>query len=295
MELRHLRYFVAVAEELHFRRAAARLHVAQPGLSQQIQQLERELAVQLLHRTRRLVTLTEAGNVFLDRARATLAHADDAVRSAQRASRGEIGELTIGFVGSAVLGILPRVLKTFRMRFRAVELSLRELTTSQQIARLQNGQIDIGFLRPPVDVAAVATRIVENEPWVIAMPRSHRLAGAARLRLGRLAREPFVATPRALGPGFYDQMLGLCRRSGFTPNVVQEAVQMETIVGLVAAGFGVALVPRSVQEWSKSDVIFKALVGSPTIELAIAWRVDDDRTLVRQFAAVVKEFATLMS
>jgi DNA-binding transcriptional LysR family regulator len=289
MELRHLRYFVAVAEELHFGRAAARLHLAQPALSQQIRRLEEQLSLQLFQRTKRRVTLTEPGHVLLEKARLLLTHADEAVRSVQRASRGEIGELFIGFVGSAAQGILPEILKVFRKRFPDIRLSLQELTTSQQVTGLRSGRIRVGFLRPPVAEPDVETETVAREPWVVAVPHSHRLRARSIITLRELATEPFIGTPRALGPGFYDQVYRLCLQSGFSPRVVQEAIQMQTIVALVKAGLGVALVPQSIAKWSDNGVLYKRIRGSPTVELALAWRRGDSSPVLRSFVSVVKE------
>lgn len=288
MDLKRLRCFVAVAEELHFGRAAARLHLTQPALSQQIRRLEDELGVQLLQRTQRRVALTESGRLFLEKTRLVLTHADTAVRSVQRANRGEIGELSIGFVGSATLGILPEVLKVFRRRFPQIQLSVHELTTSQQIASLGTRQIRVGFLRPPVSDPDVATETISREPWVVAMPHDHALRARSVIALNELAHEPFIGTPRMLGPGFYDQVTGLCLRAGFTPRIVQEAVQMQTVVSLVNAGFGVACVPQSVAKLSHRDVLYKKIRGSPTVEMAIAWRRDDESPVLESFVSLVR-------
>ena len=288
MELRHLRCFVAVAEELHFGRAAARLHVAQPALSQHIRHLEQELGVQLFQRTKRRVALTEPGRVFLEKTRLVLTQAHVAVQSVQRANQGEVGELSIGFVGSAAQGLLPEVLRSFRKRFPEVQLSLQELTTSQQLGCLRNQQIRVGFLRPPIADPEVETEIVAREPWVVAMPHSHALRARSIIALQELANEPFIGTPRTLGPGFYDQASSLCLQAGFSPRVVQEAIQMQTIVSLVNAGLGVALVPQSVEKLSNEGVLYKRIRGSPMVQMALAWRRGDQSPVLRSFVGVVR-------
>ena len=280
-----------MAEELHFGRAAARLHVAQPALSQQIRRLEAELNVQLFQRTKRRVVLTEPGRVFLAKTRVVLSHAHEAVSSVQRANHGEIGELSIGFVGSAAQGILPEILKLSRKRFPEIQLSLQELTTSQQIACLRNSQIQVGFLRPPIADPDIQTESIVREPWVVAIPRSHPLRTRSLIALHELAKESFIGTPRTLGPGFYDQAFSLCLQAGFSPRVVQEAVHMQTIVSLVNAGLGVALVPQSVEKWSNEGVLYKRIRGSPTVEMAFAWRQGEQSPAFRSFASVVRAAA----
>lgn len=289
MELRHLRYFIAVAEELHFGRAAARLHLAQPALSQQIRRLEEEINVQLFHRTKRRVTLTEPGAVFLEKARLTVSHAGEAVVSAQKANRGEVGELSVGFVGSAAFEFLPEVLKKFRSSFPEVGLVLQELTTTQQLAALHTAQIRVGLLRPPISDSNIETETVACEPWVIAIPRSHPLHGRSRVALRQFATDPFIGTPRALGPGLHDQALSLCLQSGFSPRVVQEAIQMATIVSLVAFGIGVALVPGSVEKLGRRDVLYMPLQGSPKVEMALAWRREDRNSVLSNFIRIVRD------
>src|SRR5579863_828003 len=278
MELRHLRYFVAVAEELHFGRAAERVHIAQPPLSQQIRRLEDELGVQLFDRTKRRVELTHAGRAFLREARQTLARAEQAVRAAQQAGRGEVGELAVGFVGSATYLIVPLVLKTFRHRFPKVELRL--------------GQIQVGFFRSVSDDEALTFEWILEERLVMALPESHPLARHRRVELTKLSEDSFVLFPRAIGPGFYDLIVSQCRRAGFTPRVALEASSVQTIVGLVAAGMGVALVPASCQNFRRAGVVYKAIrEPGPTVKMAVAWRRGDRSPVLRAFLEVVREVA----
>jgi DNA-binding transcriptional LysR family regulator len=289
MELRHLRYFVAVAENLHFRRAAERLSIAQPALSQQIQQLERELGVQLLDRTRRRVALTEAGVVFLDRARATLAEATAAVQLAQMAGRGEMGHLAVGVVTSALYGAFPDIVRVFGERYRQVHLTLHELPANEQTLALRAGRIHVSFLRPPIDETDLTVRIIAREPWMVALPTSHALARKARVSLAALAGEPFLLFSRELAPGLYDQLIAMCQGAGFSPRIVQEA-QMHTVVNLVAAGIGVSLVPATLENLSRRGLVYKKLSGAaPKLDLAVAWRRDDRSPLLGSFLSVVRE------
>lgn len=289
MELRHLRYFVAVAEALHFRRAADRLSIAQPALSQQIQQLERELGVRLLERTQRRVSLTEAGVVFLERARVTLAEAAEAVRLARLAGRGEVGHLGVGAVTSALYGVFPDVVRVYRERYRDVHLTLHELHGDELTRALRAGRIQVSFLRPPVNETDIEVRTITREPWVVAMPAAHRFAAKKRVPLRALAGDPFVGFPRDLSPVLYDQLISMCQRAGFSPRIVQEA-QMQTIVSLVAAGIGVALVPATLQNLSRKGLLYKPLAGmTPKLELAVAWRREDRSPLLKAFLDVVRE------
>ncbi|HEY7063164.1 MAG TPA: LysR family transcriptional regulator [Chloroflexota bacterium] len=295
MELRHLRYFVAVAEELHFGRAAARLHIAQPPLSRQIQQLEAELGVALFDRGQRRVRLTDAGAVFLGEARAVLARAEQAAEAARRAARGEVGSLVIGFIGAASYSVLPAVVPAFRARLPAAELVLHEMTTAEQLDALRAGRIRAGFVRPPVAGPALAAEIILREPLVVALPAGHPLAARRRLAVAALADEPWVLFPRRLAADLYDQIMALCERAGFRPRVAQEALQMQTVARLVGAGSGVSLVPRSVQQLHGAGVAYRPLRDAPAaaVEMAIAWRRDDASALLRQFLAVARRAAVV--
>jgi len=290
VELRHLRYFVAVAETLHFGRAAARLHIAQPPLSRQIRQLEAELGVRLFERTQRRVQLTSAGQVFLAEARRILAQVDRAVSAARQVARGETGALAVGFIGAASYSILPAVVQAFRARYPRVDVALHEMSTEQQLAALREGRIEVGFVRPPVDDAHLAAETVLREPLLVALPRAHPLARRRALPLAALAREPFVLFPRPLGPGLYDQIMALCREAGFRPSVTQEALQTQTIARLVRAGVGVSLVPASVRNLRERGVIYRPLQDATAdVEMAVAWRREAASALVQHYLAVVRE------
>jgi DNA-binding transcriptional LysR family regulator len=286
MDVRQLQYFVAVAEELHFRRAAERLHLSQPALSQQIRALEGALEVPLLFRNRRRVELTAAGVSFLTEARELLAAFDAAVAIARRVHDGRIGRLRIAFVGSALLSIVPDVVQRFRAARPDVELALRERSTVDQVAALRAGDIDIGLAPLPIDEDGFDTTVLVHERAVAVLPAGHELAGLRRIGLRRLAAEPFVLFPRAQAPGFHDRLVGAVAERGAAPRVVQHATEMQTIVGLVAAGIGVSLVPASVQRLSLPGVVYRPVVGAPRVELAVITRRGERSPLVQAFLAV---------
>lgn len=290
MELRHLRYFIAVAEELHFGRAATRLGLTQPPLSQQIRQLEDEIGVRLFSRAERRVTLTAAGSEFLDYARAALGQVHSGVRSAQRVQRGELGELVVGFISSMAYTYLPWVLRIFRSRYPDVALVLNEQATPEQLRTLEDGRLQVGLLRGPIESPALASTTLLKEPFVVALPSNHRLSGTRKLSLSQLAQDPMIMFPRRIGGRFYDQVLSLCRRAGFTPEVSQEAIQMHVAVGLVSARIGVALVPASIQLLPIRGVIFRPLTerGSDA-EICIAWRANDNSPVIQAFFQVARE------
>ncbi|MBV8031801.1 MAG: LysR family transcriptional regulator [Betaproteobacteria bacterium] len=292
MELRSLRYFVTLAEELHFGRAAKRLSMTQPPLSQAISGLERELGVRLFERTRRRVALTHAGAAFLEEARATLARAAKAVELAQRAERGEVGRLAIGYLAATAYSLLPLVLRDFSHGFPGVRLELRELTLPQQLEALRRGDVEVGLLRPPVPDAELEFETILEEPFVVALPASHPLAALKRVPAQRLASEPFVIFPRQPGLVYHDLVMGFCLKNGFTPRVAQEANQTHTVVGIVSAGIGVALVPASAQKMGLAGVAFRPLrEATPASRTAVAWRRLDSSPVVKAFLDVTRRVA----
>src|SRR5215208_2419899 len=288
MELRHLRYFVAVAEELHFGRAAERLHIAQPPLSRQIRDLERELGTPLFERVPRGVELTPVGRAFLPEARLTLAQA-------QRAARGEIGRLRVGFVEAATYsGILPDVLGFFRMHLPNIGLSLFEMDAAQQAEALRDGRIDVGILHsPPPDAERwLRTEPVYADPLIAAVPHAHRLAGRARLALRDLAAESFVLFPRTVGPALYDDIITRCRSVGFSPRVVQEASGWHTLAGLVGADVGVAFVPRSLRQLQRPGVVYRPVRDlSVDLGMSAVWRRSDKSPVRERFVTVLRAVA----
>jgi DNA-binding transcriptional LysR family regulator len=293
MELRHLRYFVTLAEELHFGRAARRLHLSQPPLSMQIKSLEQELGTTLLLRTQRRVELTAAGEAFLKEAREILARVSAAAEAARRAARGETGELEVGFVSVADYNILPPALREFRHRSPGIRLTLREATTDVQLRDLVEERMDVGFLMAPVADERLQALPLLRERLVAALPERHPAAGGrGPVSLKRLADSPFILFPRHMAPRLHDMVIGFCAAVGFAPRVEQEAVQMQTIISLVSAGLGVALIPESLRHLGRTGVVYRPLrEPSPLTEIALAWRARDARPALQRFIAAVQAVA----
>jgi DNA-binding transcriptional LysR family regulator len=292
VELRHLRSFLAVAEELHFGRAAARLHISQPPLSQQIRRLEDEIGVRLFRRTNRRVQLTPAGRVFLAEARQTIASAERAVAAAQRVERGEIGELVVGYVPSATYGPLPDVIRVFRKRFPKVELKLRNLRSVHQSQALLERRIDVGLVRPHAADSRLVYETLWREPLVVALPSDHPLAHRTAVDIADLASEIFLIAPAEDTVAWHDEVLALCRRAGFTPRVDDGVSDVQAAIALVAAGLGIHPVAAALQRFRRRGVVYRPLrPRSLKIEMGLAWRRDDDSPLVQQFRRVAHETA----
>lgn len=271
MEIRQLRYFVAIVEEGGFSRAAERLHISQPPLSIQIRNLEDELGVRLLERNNRGVSLTAAGSVFYEEAQATLARLEHARVKTQQTDRGDIGMLSVGFVSIADYSILPPALKSFRTDFPMVEVQLHELTTDAQIRELRATRLDLGIALAPVDEPDLTFKGILREELVLAAPADHPAAkGDGPLDLRTLAKSDFIVPPREIASGLYDLTIRHCHASGFAPQITQHARQMQTVIGLVSSGMGVALVPSSVRNLQRAGVRYRQLRGKPAlIELGI--------------------------
>jgi DNA-binding transcriptional LysR family regulator len=264
VDLRRLRYFMAVAEELHFGRAAARLGMAQPPLSQQIQKLERELGCAVLVRTKRQTTLTDAGRLLLVEARTMAAEYERVLQRVRRAGRGETGALTVGTPPSVMLGPLPGAIRQYRLAYPDVHLSLREASTSAIADALMAGTVDVGILREVQSVGALDTELLFKEPIVAVLPRGDALAKKLRLRLSDLAPRSFVLFPRTVGAAFYDRLLQSCIDAGFSPHVVQTATQWQSVVSFVATGLGVSLAPACVRRLQLPGVVFRPVSGLMT-------------------------------
>ncbi len=290
MELRHLRYFVAVAEERHFGRAAARLHIAQPPLSQQIRRFEAELGEPLLYRTTRSVELSPAGEVMLERGREILAAVDSVVEDARRAARGEYGRLAIGFTGSSTYALLPALAAALRLELPGVVVDLRgELLTPAQVAQLLDGTLDLGLLRPPVHERDLQTEVLGSEALVAVLPASHRLAGAESVPLEQLEREPFVTYPSHFRSVVHDAVEDACAAHGFKPVAAHEVAETATLVSFVAAGLGVSLVPASVTNMTVHGAVYRPLEKDTTrVQLAVAWRGDDQRPVLVRALDVIR-------
>jgi DNA-binding transcriptional LysR family regulator len=263
MDLRQLRYFIALAEELHFGRAAERLGIKQPPLTLAIQKLERDLHCQLLIRGRQ-TQLTEAGAKLAEEARLVLDQAEHATLAVQRIALGESGELRVGVPPSVMLTRLPAAIRAYRRRYPHVAFTLRELGTAALERALADRSIDLGFLRESRGPSSVRSDLFLTEPLVAVLPAAHPLAKQKGLRLRALRKEPFVSFPRRLGPAFHDVLLGECGDAGFVPNIVQEATQWQTVVSLVEAGIGVSLAPACVEKFAWPGVVYHRLPGPGT-------------------------------
>jgi DNA-binding transcriptional LysR family regulator len=287
VELRHLRYFVAVAEELHFGRAAQRLHIVQPALSKQISLLERELGVRLLERTKRHVQLTHAGVAFLEDARKTIAQAEQAVEHAHLAGRGERGVLRIGFIAPAVYNLLPRTLRAYRTRFPGVRLRLSEVSNRSAIDGVANEHLDIAFVRLPIEDDRRLCRVtVSEEPVIIALPIGHALAEQVDVELRSLAEESFVMISRAQEPALYDHYVAWCLESGFSPRVVHEVDRTHVAVGLVAGGLGAAFVPTCARAMAHPGVAYRPLrEPAPRLAMGALWHSGGGSSVLAGFLA----------
>lgn len=289
MELRHLRYFVTVAEELHFGRAALRLNIAQPPLSQQIRQLEQELGFPLLFRNKQRVELTEAGKVFLEEVRLTLAQVQKAFDSAERAHRGTTGKLDIGFVGSTTYNIVP-LLQNYRLRFPSVNLMLHQLKTANQLQALHDGRIHLGIVRTPVESPFLTSKVIQRERFVVALPQAHPLANHKKIRMQDLINEDFIVSSRNNGSIYHDAVIHLCYQAGYRPKITLEAPEILTIVAFVSAGMGVALVPDSFRNQQNKGVIYQELVGvDATLEMSLVWRKDEKSQVLEEFLNFVQQ------
>lgn len=292
MELRHIRYFLAVAEERNFTRAAARVGIGQPPLSQQIKDLESEVGAALFRRVPQGAELTEAGKAFLENVRIIPIQAERAVRAAQRAARGEIGSLRVGFTGSAPFNpIVTGAIRSFKRAYPDVDLSLHEANTSRLVADLEDGILDAAFLRSrTLDSAELQLRPLAEEPLVVVLPASHGAAKGTSIDLLRLRGEPLILTPRAAGQTLFDTVIATCRRAGFEPVLGQTAPQMGSVINLVAADLGFSLVPASMRQVRATGAVYRDVQGFvPTADLALAHRRGDMSSIVRNFMALATE------
>ncbi len=290
MELRSLRYFIAVAEALNFVHAAEHLGISQPALSQQIKRLEEEIGARLLRRTRHKVELTTAGEVLLREARLTLVQAEQAVQKARRAAEGEIGYLRLGFVGSVLYSFLPEAIRTYRQRFPNVELQLQELSSQDQIDALRNGSIDLGILYDPVGTDEIMTETVLEQPLVVALPTGHPLAERQSLALSELANEPFISLERSSEPALVDRLSAIFQAAGIVPRVAQEARQIQTVLGLVSAGIGISIMSTYIRNIHHEGVTYVPIVEpSPQLRLSLAWKAGPPPPPLKKFQEVARE------
>jgi DNA-binding transcriptional LysR family regulator len=290
MELRHIRYFLAVAEEMNFTRAAKKVGIGQPPLSQQIRSLEEELGAPLFRRMPRGVELTDSGKVFLPEAQAILAQAERARKIAQRGARGEIGSLRLGFTSSAAFTrIVQEAIRLFRKNYPNVELTLEEEDTTTLLERLSEQTLDAAFIRPGRnDPGGVQVRRLVEETMMIALPSDHRLAKASASTLSALAKEWLLLFPRRAGPGFFDEIVSACRRAGFEPRMGYEAPQITSVANMIAAGLGVSIVPISIaNQVCVAGVKYLKIVGdAPIAPIALAIRPDEQSVTVKNFVTL---------
>lgn len=289
LPLPQLHAFVVLAEELHFGRAAARLGIAQPPLSQQIRRLEDKVGHPLFSRGPGNVALTPAGHELLPAARRALSDLADGLAAARAVGAGTAGRLRLGFAASLALTVLPSLLSDFRQLFPEVRLDIREMTTAPQLAALRERRIDVGLLREPSDAELeLAFRTVVTEPFLAVLPSAHPLAAQRTVRLAQLWDSPFVLLPREAGPGLYDQIIGLCTAQGFAPRIAQHAVEWATVCALVETGLGVSLAPAGIRRIRLKGVAFRRIEpGTARTRVAVAWRTDDQNPLVARLLAVV--------
>jgi len=293
MELRHMRYFLAVAEELNFTRAAARLGIGQSPLSQQIKDLERELDVILLHRVPYGAELTDAGSAFLEECRRTLAAAECAVVAAQRASRGELGSLRIGFTSSAHFNrLVPDAIRDFTRRFPDVTLSLEEANTVKLVELLNSGAVDVILSHSVIDDDGRLHSVdLTQEPLVVVLPADHELASKDQVALIELADELFVMKPRQVGPELYRTVLAACEKAGFRPKMGQETPQLATVISLIAANLGVSLIPSSMQHIRANGVEYRPIRGeTPHVSLTLVWRRLERSQAIQNFVSMVRAY-----
>jgi DNA-binding transcriptional LysR family regulator len=295
MELRHLRYFVAVAEELHFTRAAERLGIKQPPLSFQIRQLEREVGTLLFQRLTRGVQLTEAGALLLEDAQRILDQVQRSKASVQSRARGETGHIHVGFAGATDFQpLVPEIIRSYRESYPGVVLSPEQSNTPQLIAGLKNRAIDVAFVRPPLsDGEGLAVQPLVEEDMRIVLPAVHPRAGSGSMPLSALAQETLILFPRAIGPGLHDTIIASCQRAGFSPALGQDAPQISSIVHLVAAGFGVSIVPQSIEQIRAKGVAYLRLEGdTPRAPIGLAYRREEHSVVVRNFVSLARRSAS---
>jgi DNA-binding transcriptional LysR family regulator len=291
MELRHLRYFLAVAEELNFTRAARRLHIAQPPLTQQIKALEAEMGVTLIDRSAYRIVLTDAGRAFAAEAQRILGDVRNAVLVAKRAARSAAGQVRVGFTASASFNpLVTRAFRTFRSDYPEIDVSLEESQSTELGLALREGRIDAAFVRPPLSVDGIVVHLLEEEKMVVAVARGHRLSNRKSVLLRELQEETFILYPRAVRPGLADTVVSACEQAGFVPKVEQYAPQLSSTINLVASSLGISIVPRSMQGLQPQAVAYLPLRGRPlTALLGIAHRATESSAVVLRFVTTARE------
>jgi DNA-binding transcriptional LysR family regulator len=296
MDTFRLECFVALAEELHFHRAAERCHITQPAMSQQIRRLEDELGVQVATRTKRSVSLTRAGEVFLGEARKTLRQMEQSISLARRTDSGEIGQLRLGVTSPALYVVFPEIARLFAHRLPGMGLVVKEMTTAEQEGALRDGDIEVGVVHPPLDDPGLMCEVVAQPAYHLALPTGHRMAHRESIELAELASDEFVLFPRRIGPQLYDTIIGLCQSAGFSPRIAQEAHPAQSIIAFVSAGVGVGLIASRMQHLDRPGVVYVPIEGPrPYMSLGVAWHQETRspavRTFIRSARAVGAELA----
>ena len=288
MELRHLRYFVAVADTLNFRRAAERVHIEQSPLSQQIRNLEQELGLELFVRTKRRVALTHAGRVFLADARAILAHANESKERARRAARGSLGALSIAYLTSMTSEFLDGVIRQYRTRYPGVVLSFNDMIPAAILAAVTDRIADVGFLRGIFPHEGLIVEELASEPMIVILPQDHRLAKKEILCGADLATEPFVMVPDEGAMGYNDIIRAFCREHGFIPHLQAEGNQMQSVIWLVHLGLGISLIPASLKGLHRENIVYRELEGAPLATAKLVYRRDNDSPVLGNFIDIVR-------
>ncbi|HEY0294656.1 MAG TPA: LysR substrate-binding domain-containing protein [Bordetella sp.] len=284
MDRRRLECFLALAEELHFHRAAVRCHMTQPALSQQLRVLEEQLQVQLVYRSKRHVALTRAGEVFLDEVRKILRGMDLAVAMARRTERGEIGQLKIGVTAPALYIVFPEIVRAFAQRLPEVGLIVHDMTTAEQEQALRNRSIQLGIVHPPLEDTALSCTLIATTAFNIVLSDQNPLAKRRRLRLRDLANEQFIIFPRTIGPQLYDHIISLCQSEGFSPKVILEITPAQSIIAMAAAGFGIGFIASEYQLLPRPGVVFRKLEGvAPSLSLGVAYDGSDVSPAMKVF------------
>jgi len=293
MDLRQLRYFVAVAEELNFSRAAERVGIQQPPLSLQIRQLETEIGTALFRRLSRGVELTESGALLLERARRILDDVEQTKISVQSRARGETGRIRLGFAGATHFQpLIPAMISAYRKQYPGVTLLPEQSNTLRLVTALHSGEIDVAFVRSPIsenEAEGLGIELIVDEPMLVVLPRAHRLVRKRSVPLGALAGETFILHPRVISPNLYDPTIAAFQRAGFTPKLGQEAPTFDSMVHMVAAGFGVTLVPQSIQQIRAKGIVYLPIEGKgPSSPISLAYRRNDRSPAVRNFIALAR-------
>lgn len=289
MEIRQLTYFIAVAEELHFGRAAESLHMSQPALTKQIQALENSLEIQLFERTKHWVKLTIAGQKFLETAHRVLHEIEEGVQITKQVADGQMGKLRIGFSQSTLFSLAPQVLNTYQEHYPQVELILSSSGTETNVEALRTHQIDVGFVYLPIREPSLSVYPLHDETYVAALPTSHRLTRLKQIPLQSLANEPLIFYPRSLAPVLYADFIKCCEQAGFMPRIVQESALIQTSLGLAAARAGIAFVLENMQNLNVKGVVYRPIIGNfPTLKLAVAYRQKETSPIVHEFIKVLR-------